>query len=75
MPIYEYMCNFCNSRKRPEENEEHFYLVTDKPPEPPPLCPNCGSDRVRRIWTPPTIKYKGKGFYSTDSKHGDDLNV
>jgi predicted nucleic acid-binding Zn ribbon protein len=32
------------------------------------FCSECGSPDLQRIWNNPGIEYKGKGFYSKDSK-------
>jgi putative FmdB family regulatory protein len=48
MPIYEYRCDACE--KRFEE-----YLSTSDKPKPP--CPNCGSKKVERLWSPITTEW------------------
>lgn len=30
-------------------------------------CPDCGGE-LRKVFTPPTITFKGSGFYATDHK-------
>lgn len=56
MPTYEYECPVCGARF---ECEQHF--------SDPPVttCPN-GHTGVHRIYSPPTIIFKGSGFYATD---------
>lgn len=43
MPIYEYRCEACGERS------SHFYRTVSEAQESRPLCPKCGSRRVRRL--------------------------
>ena len=58
MPIYEYACTSCGERT---EAKQSF--------DDPPLeeCPHCGG-RLRKLYSPVGIVFKGSGFYSTDAK-------
>lgn len=58
MPIYEYACTVCGERT---EAKQSF--------DDPPLqeCPNCGG-KLRKLYSPVGIVFKGSGFYSTDAK-------
>ena len=58
MPIYEYACTACGERT---EAKQGF--------DDPPLedCPNCGG-KLRKLFSPVGIVFKGSGFYSTDAK-------
>jgi putative FmdB family regulatory protein len=58
MPIYEYACTACGERT---EARQGF--------DDPPLeeCPICGG-RLRKLYSPVGIVFKGSGFYATDSK-------
>lgn len=58
MPIYEYACTACGERT---EAKQGF--------DDPPLeeCPVCGG-RLRKMYSPVGIVFKGSGFYSTDGK-------
>jgi putative FmdB family regulatory protein len=60
VPIYEYACTACGERT---EARQGF--------DDPPLeeCPRCGG-RLRRLYSPVGIVFKGSGFYSTDAKKG-----
>jgi putative FmdB family regulatory protein len=58
MPIYEYQCNSCNFRF---ERRQGFH---DKPVA---RCPKCRGE-ARRVIHPAPVIFKGKGFYSTDSR-------
>ena len=58
MPIYEYACTACGERT---EARQGF--------DDPPLdtCPYCGG-RLRKLYSPVGIVFKGSGFYATDAK-------
>jgi putative FmdB family regulatory protein len=58
VPIYEYACTSCGERT---EARQGF--------DDPPLeeCPRCGG-RLRKLYSPVGIVFKGSGFYSTDAK-------
>ncbi len=56
MPLYEYECVKC--RHRFEERRK----VTDPPAS---RCPSCRG-RVRRVYQPVGIIFKGSGFHVTD---------
>jgi putative FmdB family regulatory protein len=60
MPIYEYACTSCGERT---EAKQGF--------DDPPLedCPQCGG-KLRKLFSPVGIVFKGSGFYSTDAKSG-----
>lgn len=60
MPIYEYACTSCGERT---EAKQSF--------DDPPLedCPHCGG-KLRKLFSPVGIVFKGSGFYSTDAKTG-----
>lgn len=60
MPIYEYKCGSCHFRF---ERRQRF---EDKPLG---RCPKCGGEARRVIHSAPVI-FKGKGFYTTDSRKG-----
>jgi len=59
MPIYEYYCKNCNKTfdqiKRFGEDEDT-------------TCPDCKSICPKVPFNPPSIIFKGSGFYVTDSK-------
>ena len=58
MPVYEYACTSCGERT---EARQSF--------QDPPLedCPHCGG-KLRKLYSPVGIVFKGSGFYSTDAK-------
>jgi putative FmdB family regulatory protein len=58
MPVYEYACTACGERT---EATQRF---TDPPLEE---CPYCGG-KLRKLYSPVGIVFKGSGFYSTDAR-------
>lgn len=58
MPVYDYECDECKNRF---EVRQRF--VED----PVSVCPSCGG-RVRRVYHPVGIVFKGSGFYVTDNR-------
>ena len=60
MPTYQYTCTECGE---PVEVVQKF---TD---EPLTVCSVCGG-RLRKVFSPVGIVFKGSGFYRTDSRKG-----
>lgn len=58
MPIYEYACTACGERT---EARQGF----DDPPLD--VCPHCGG-KLRKLYSPVGIVFKGSGFYATDAR-------
>lgn len=58
MPTYEYRCRACDN------DLEVFQKFSD---DPLTTCPKC-QGRLRRVFSPAGIVFKGSGFYSTDSR-------
>ena len=58
MPIYEYACTACGERTEAKQS------FTDPPLE---TCEICGG-KLRKLYSPVGIVFKGSGFYSTDAK-------
>jgi len=59
MPTYEFVCTTCGN---------HFDKVLHfNDPLSEVSCPS-GHQHTRRIFTPPSIIFKGSGFYVTDSR-------
>ena len=60
MPIYEYECDKCaclfELKRRFDEDAGN------------PCCPQC-QGKVRRLFSPPVILFKGSGFYVTDNRN------
>jgi putative FmdB family regulatory protein len=60
VPTYQYTCTDCGE---PIEAVQKF---TD---EPLTVCAACGG-RLRKVFSPVGIVFKGSGFYRTDSRNG-----
>lgn len=60
MPTYEYACTACGERTEAKQS------FSDPPLE---TCPHCGG-KLRKLYSPVGIVFKGSGFYSTDAKKG-----
>jgi putative FmdB family regulatory protein len=58
MPLYEYACTACGERT---EARQGF----DDPPLE--VCAVCGG-KLRKLYSPVGIVFKGSGFYATDAK-------
>jgi putative FmdB family regulatory protein len=58
VPTYQYSCTECGE---PLETVQKF---SD---EPLTVCPACGG-RLRKVFSPVGIVFKGSGFYRTDSR-------
>lgn len=61
MPTYEYKCGECDN------TFEEMHGVDERVQS----CPECGG-KVRRLFHPVGIIFKGSGFYSTDSRRSSD---
>jgi putative FmdB family regulatory protein len=58
MPTYEYACTECG---------EHVEVVQSMSDAPLTTCPVCGG-RLRKVFAPIGVVFKGSGFYRTDSR-------
>lgn len=58
MPTYQYACTSCGERL------EVVQKFTD---EPLTECPKCDG-RLRKVFSPVGVVFKGSGFYKTDSR-------
>lgn len=59
MPLYEYSCFTCG------KTFERVFPFSGKRAKV--VCPK-GHQNIRRVYSPPTIAFKGSGWYSTDNK-------
>ena len=59
MPTYSYECQACGTKF------DQYQKFEDKPLT---KCPNCKKNKVRRVFTPASIVFKGSGWYKTDSR-------
>jgi len=59
MPIYTYRCDNCGVQF---DRQQHF--------DDPILkkCPECGKMKLRKVFLPVGIVFKGSGFYATDHR-------
>lgn len=57
MPVYEYECNVCGRRFNLRRHFGDTHPIT---------CPE-GHKDAHRVFAPPTIIFKGSGFYVTDN--------
>lgn len=60
MPTYQYTCTECGG------SLEAVQKFTD---DPLSVCDDCGG-RLRKVFSPVGIVFKGSGFYRTDSRNG-----
>ncbi len=58
MPKYEYACKSCG---------EHIEVTQTFADAPLTECPACGGV-LRKVFSPPSIAFKGSGFYRTDNR-------
>ena len=58
MPKYEYACKSCG---------EHLEVVQTFADDPLVECPACGGV-LRKVFSAPSIAFKGSGFYRTDNR-------
>ena len=58
MPKYEYACKSCG---------EHLEVLQTFADEPLSECPAC-SGVLRKVFSAPSIAFKGSGFYRTDNR-------
>ena len=58
MPTYEYRCSECSNQ---------FEISQRIDEEPMTVCERCGG-RLRKVFHPAGIVFKGSGFYATDSR-------
>lgn len=59
MPAYDYHCPTCKSTY---ELRQGFDAPTTH------SCEECGKGTAKRVLTPPTVVFKGAGWYATDSR-------
>jgi putative FmdB family regulatory protein len=59
MPTYSYECQACGTKF------DQYQKFDDAPIT---KCPNCKKNKVRRVFMPAAIVFKGSGWYKTDSR-------
>ena len=60
MPTYHYRCKNCGYDFTRQQSFDDSAIT---------VCPECGQERVRKIFSAVPIEFKGHGFYRTDSSH------
>jgi putative FmdB family regulatory protein len=60
MPLYEYKCSRC------KKTFEFLEKITS---DPKTICPECGTQTLKRQISPAGFKLKGTGWYVTDFKN------
>ncbi len=60
MPTYEYACTECGDR---------LEAVQSFSDDPLTVCPSC-KGRLRKVFSPVGVVFKGSGFYKNDSRSG-----
>jgi len=58
VPTYQYACTSCGER---------LEVVQSFTADPLTECPRCGG-RLRKVFSPVGVVFKGSGFYKTDSR-------
>jgi putative FmdB family regulatory protein len=58
VPTYQYACTSC---------DERLEVVQKFSDDPLTECPSCSS-RLRKVFSPVGVVFKGSGFYRTDSR-------
>jgi putative FmdB family regulatory protein len=58
MATFDFKCPKCDAKQEVRIESGSIHAV---------YCLQCNTKMVRQ-WSPPGIKFKGKGFYSTDNK-------
>ena len=65
MPTYQYACTECGDRLEVVQKFSDDSLT---------VCPAC-SGRLRKVFSPVGIVFKGSGFYRNDSRKGPDVKT
>lgn len=60
MPTYQYKCNSCGVQEIQQSMQDQTLT----------MCPICDSIYFNKVFSQVGVQFKGKGFYSTDSKKG-----
>jgi putative FmdB family regulatory protein len=59
MPVYTYECENCGVRFDRQQNYNERNLTR---------CPECGKNKLHRVYRPVGVVFKGSGFYVTDNR-------
>jgi putative FmdB family regulatory protein len=66
MPIYAYRCDHCGVQF------DRYQKFSDDPLK---ICPECGEPKLRKLYQPVGIVFKGSGFYATDHRSPSGQNL
>lgn len=66
MPIYAYACKNCDHTLDALQKIADATLLD---------CPECGKPGLKRLLSAPRFRLKGKGWYETDFKKGNQRNL
>ena len=61
VPTYHYRCKNCGYDFTEQQSFED---------DPITVCPQCGQEQVRKVYSAVPIEFKGHGFYRTDGRGG-----
>ena len=61
MPTYHYRCKSCGYDFTQQQSFDD---------DPVTVCPHCGLEQVRKVYSAVPIEFKGHGFYRTDRAEG-----
>ena len=73
MPTYEYHCRTCDACFEVQQSFSEDSLTSCPAAESeqsPAACATPGEGKVRKIFSAPSITFRGDGFYKTDSRSG-----
>jgi putative FmdB family regulatory protein len=59
MPLYTYRCDHCGVQFDRQQQFSDKALTR---------CPECGKHKLRKLYQPVGIVFKGSGFYATDHR-------
>lgn len=71
MPTYEYRCRTCDAHFEVRQSFSEDSLTrcpAAAAEQSPPACVAPGEGDVRKVFSAPSITFKGDGFYKTDSR-------
>jgi putative FmdB family regulatory protein len=59
VPAYDYACNQCGHRFEKNQSMSESSLK---------ICPECGHEALRKVFSPTGLVFKGAGWYKNDSR-------
>lgn len=73
MPTYEYRCRTCDARfevRQSFSEDSLTHCPGAASEQAPAACVAPGEGEVRKVFSAPSITFRGDGFYKTDSRSG-----